>query len=385
MQTSAQSSRWNMRFFVALAASISLNGWCQQNNDQDTNIYDRIWAAPVLYENADNPTIQSFSLIGRYHGQYWSVHAEQGNASDWENRRRIVGFSSRWFKNFKLQAQMYVKTGDGSLYNGLYEAYIEWSPPDKDFSLSVGRLDYLFTGFERSTSSKKISTIERGLLVNQIMPAEVIGAHMEGQKDRFSYHAGLFSRSIEEEFDDFDTGAAAVIGAGYDTKLFYKEGRLHLDYLYNSRDTEGNAFRPYRHVVSLWHKGKRGRLEMGMDLTVAKPLETDGHVWGLTLEPTWMLLDELFGNNDPLQLALRYQYANSNEDNGLHLQRRYEEKVTEGEGDNYQAFYAGLNYFLYGHKLKLMLGGEYAHMNDAADDGGEYRGWTWFGAVRLYF
>ncbi len=98
-----------------------------------------------------------------------------------------------------------------------------------------------------------------------------------------------------------------------------------------------------------------------------------------------MLLDELFGNSDPLQLALRYQYASSNEDNGLHLQRRYEEKVTEGEGDNYQAFYAGLNYFLYGHKLKLMLGGEYAHMDDAADDGGEYRGWTWFGAVRLYF
>jgi len=124
---------------------------------------------------------------------------------------------------------------------------------------------------------------------------------------------------------------------------------------------------------------------MGIDLTVAKPLEADGHVWGLTLEPTWMLLDELFGNSDPLQLALRYQYASSNEDNGLHLQRRYEEKVTEGEGDNYQAFYAGLNYFLYGHKLKLMLGGEYAHMDDAANDGGEYRGWTWFGAVRLYF
>ena len=385
MQTSAQPSRWCSRFFITLIASFSLNGWCQQDTDQETNIYDRIWAVPVLYENADNPTIQSFSLIGRYHGQYWSVHADQGNASDWENRRRIVGFNSKWFQHFTLQAQMYVKTGDGSLYNGLYVAYIGWSPPDKDFSLSVGRLDYLFTGFERSTSSKKISTIERGLLVNQIMPAEVIGAHMEGQKDRFSYHAGLFSRSIEEEFDDFDTGAAASIGAGYDTKLFYNEGSLHLDYLYNSRDTEGNAFRPYRHVVSLWHKGKRGRLEMGMDLTVAKPLETDGHVWGLTLEPTWMLLDELFGNSDPLQLALRYQYASSNEDNGLHLQRRYEEKVTEGEGDNYQAFYAGLNYFLYGHKLKLMLGGEYARMDDAADDGGEYRGWTWFGAVRLYF
>jgi phosphate-selective porin OprO/OprP len=385
VQSSALFNVWPVRLFVVLAASISLNGWCQQDNGENTEIYDRVWAAPILYENADNPGIQSFSLIGRYHGQYWSVHADQGNASDWENRRRIVGFSSKWFQHFTLQAQMFVKTGDGSLYNGLYEAYIKWSPPGMNFNLSVGRLDYLFTGYERSNSSKKISTIERGLLVNQVMPAEVIGAHMKGRQGRFSYHAGLFSRSIEEEFDDFDTGAAAVIGTGYDTKLFYDEGKLHLDYLYNSRDTEGNAFRPYRHIVSLWHKGKLGRLEMGMDLTMARPLETDGHVWGLTLEPTWMLLDELLGNSDPLQLALRYQYVNSNEDNGLHLQKRYEQKVTKGDGDNYQAFYAGLNYFLYGHKLKLMLGGEYARMKDDADDGGKYRGWTWFSAVRLYF
>ena len=366
-----------------MTMGFSQYGWCQQETTPGT--YDRIWSAPVLYENPDNQTIQSFSLIGRYHGQFWTVHAEQGNAHDWDNRRRIVGFSSKWFQNFKLQAQMFVNTSDGSLYDHLYEGFIQWSPPSLDLTLSVGRLDYLFTGYERSTSSKKINTIERGLLVNQVMPAEVVGAHMKGKKGRFSYHAGVFSRSIEDEFDDFDTGAAGVIGASYDTSFFYETGSLHLDYLYNSRDTEGNAFRPYRNISSLWHRGQRGRFEMGVDLTVAQPLETSGHVWGLTLEPTWVLFNELSGNNDPLQLALRYQHVVSNEDNGLHLQRRYEEEVTMGEGDGYRAFYAGLNYFLYGHKLKLMLGGEYARMDDDANDGGEYRGWSWFGAVRMYF
>ncbi len=53
------------------------------------------------------------------------------------------------------------------------------------FSISVGRLDYLFTGYERSESSKKINTIERGLLVNQIMPAEVVGAHLTGTTGPF--------------------------------------------------------------------------------------------------------------------------------------------------------------------------------------------------------
>lgn len=385
MRSSALTSRCFTVPLITFIVGFSLPAWCQQNEDQVPDTYDRIWSAPALYDNLENQTIQSFSLIGRYHGQFWAVHADQGNAHDWENRRRIAGFSSRWFQHFKLQAQMYISTSDGSFYDGLYEGFIEWSPPGIDLSISVGRLDYLFTGLERSNSSKKINTIERGLLVNQVMPAEVVGAHLQGKQGTFSYHAGLFSRSIEEEFDDFDTGAAAVIGAAYDTSFFYDEGDLHLDYLYNSRDTEGNAFRPYRHVVSLWHKGKLGRLEMGMDLTVAEPLETPGHVWGLTLEPTWMLLNELFGNNDPLQLALRYQYVVSNEDNGLHLQRRYESEVTHGEGDHYQAFYAGLNYLLYGHKLKLMLGGEYSRMKDQANDGGKYRGWTWVGAVRLYF
>ena len=122
-----------------------------------------------------------------------------------------------------------------------------------------------------------------------------------------------------------------------------------------------------------------------MDLTMAVPLETSGHVIGLTLEPGWRLLDQVFGKNDPLQLTMRYQYVNSSEDNGLHLQRRYEEKVTVGEGDNYHALYAGLNYYIYGQKLKLMLGGEFASMDDHANDGGDYRGWTWFGAIRTYF
>jgi phosphate-selective porin OprO/OprP len=382
---SYSSTKWAAIILAILGTFTSLNAWAQQASGEAPGIYDRIWAVPVLYESADNSTVQSFSLVGRYHGQYWAVRADQGDAQDWENRRMIFGFNSEWFQNLTLQAQMYVKTGEGQIYDGLYVAFLEWSSPATDFTISAGRLDYLFTGYERSTSSKKINTIERGLLVNQLMPAEVVGVHLQGKQGHFSYQAGLFSRSLEEEFSDFDTGSAGVIGGAFDTPLFLEEGSLHLDYLHNSSSAEGNAFRPYRHIVSLWHQASSGRLGMGIDLTAADPLETKGYVWGLTLEPTWMLTSELFGNDDPLQLALRYQYAYASEENGLHLQRRYEEEVTEGEGDRYQAFYAGLNYYLYSHKFKLMAGAEYAHMKDAANDGGAYRGWTWFGAVRLYF
>lgn len=385
MQKTAPSINRCAKFLIALTACFSLTAWSQTDTLVEPSIYDRIWAVPVLYDNADNPNIQSFSLIGRYHGQYWNVQADQGNASGWENRRKIFGFNSTWFEDFTFQAQMYLDGGDGSLYDGLYVAFIQWSPAESDFSLSVGRLDYLFTGLERSESSKRINVIERGLLVNQIMPAEVVGAHIEGKKGRFSYQAGWFSRSIEQEFDDFDSGSAGVVGVGYETTMFYDKGRIHLDYLRNADDSIGNAFEPYKHIVSLWHSGEKGRFGMGIDFTLADPLNSDGRVYGLTLAPTWKLLDQLFENNDPLQLAFRYQYAKSTHLNGLHLQSRYEETVTQGQGNSYQAIYAGLNYFMYGHKLKLMAGGEYARMEDDADDGGEYNGWTWFGAIRLYF
>lgn len=385
MQESARNTGAPAKYCIALVILFGFNAWFQTACAQDESIYDRIWAAPVLYENPDNSTIQSFSLIGRYHGQYWSVRADQGNDADWENRRIIFGFDSELFQNFTLEAQMFVETGGGSIYGGLYVGYLEWASPDSDFSISIGRLDYLFTGYERSESSKRINAIERGLVVNQVMPGEVVGAHLKGKRGRFSYHGGWFSSSTEQEFDDFNSGSAAVIGGAYDTELFYDSGKLHLDYLHYPGDPEGNAFEPYRHIVSLWHRGEKGRLGMAVDLTWADPIESDNNIFGLTLEPTWMLLNKVFADNDPLQLAVRYQYARSDEDNGLSLQRRYEQEVTQGLGDRYQALYMGLNYYLYGHKLKLMAGGEYAKMKDRADDGGEYSGWTWFGAVRLYW
>ena len=173
-------------FIFALTAGFAINGWCQQDSGQAPAIYDRIWGAALLYDNPANTVIQSFALIGRYHGQYWTVAADQGDADDWENRRTIAGFSSGWFQHFTVQAQIYMKNDGGSFYDGLYEAFIKWSPADAGISLSVGRLDYLYTGFERSESSKKINVIERGLLVNQVMPGRS-GGRAAGRRKRIFF------------------------------------------------------------------------------------------------------------------------------------------------------------------------------------------------------
>jgi phosphate-selective porin OprO/OprP len=348
--------------------------------------FQSIWDAATLYQNPDNPAIQSFTLVGRYHGQYWSVDSDQGEADGWENRRMIFGFQSGIYRDFLVELQMKINEGFSPIYDELYTAFVKWSPEKKDLSVILGRVDYLFIGMERSTSSKKISTFERGLLVGQLTPGEAVGLHLRTKFDALTVHTGVYSGSINEEFSDFDAGISAELGFGFGLPLLYDQGTLHLDFLYNDGNQDNNAFKPYRQVVSLWHRGNKGAFGLGMDLTSGSGgFDGQADVLGFTLLPTYDLSDSLLIGGDKLQLALRYQYVDSDGENGLILQKRYEQEVTTGQGDKYQAFYAGLNYLLYGDRLKFMAGAEYSKMEDSANDGGEFRGWTYLAGLRLYF
>ena len=81
---------------------------------------------------------------------------------------------------------------------------------------------------------------------------------------------------------------------------------------------------------------------------------------------------------------LRYTYIDSSDDNGISL-GRYEREVVSGRGDSYNEFYAGLNVYIYGQKLKWQTGLQYTKMDDAADDGGDYSGWGLTTGMRMYW
>jgi phosphate-selective porin OprO/OprP len=57
--------------------------------------------------------------------------------------------------------------------------------------------------------------------------------------------------------------------------------------------------------------------------------------------------------------------------------------LTSGRGDEYNEIYAGLNYYIYGHNLKLQTGWSYETMHDRAGDGGRYAGWCWTTGLRV--
>jgi phosphate-selective porin OprO and OprP len=352
---------------------------------QEKGLYERLWEKSRLYEDEENPVLQALSLVGRYQGQYWSVKADQGNADGWENRRFYAGAEAVLFHDFFVQAQMKFSENFDPIYDGLYQAFVKWSPSEA-VSLVAGRIDFLFAGLERSVSSTKIVTFERGLLANQLLPHEVVGAGGKGQAGDFSYRAGVLSGSVDQEFTTFAGGFGVVAGVGYKLPLFYSDGSLHLDYLYNNGNPANNALEPYDHVISLWHQGQTGPFGLGVDVTFGHGLDARPAVFGVTVLPTYVFAKNVVRKGDALQAALRYQYAVSDGDNGLQLQSRYEQEVVPGGlGNAYHAFYAGINYLIFGDRFKLMNGVEYSLMKDSALGHDSFNGWTFFTGVRVYF
>ena len=123
-----------------------------------------------------------------------------------------------------------------------------------------------------------------------------------------------------------------------------------------------------------------------MDLTWGHGLETRPAVFGVTLLPTYVFARNVIRKGDALQAVLRYQFAVSDEDNGLQLQSRYEQEVVPGWlRERYHAVYAGINYLIFGDRFKLMTGAEYSVMKDSALGHDSFNGWTFFSGVRVYF
>ena len=368
--------------------------WAEQDSSEDQvpEIFASIWQIPKLYKNKDNPTIQSFSVVGRYHGQYWASESEGNSDDGWENRRFYLGFNTQFLQQFTLEVQIAITNDFDPITESLYDAFLKWENSEKNFAISIGRLDYVYTGMERSTSSKRIKVMERELLVNQIMPGEVIGIYAKGNHAGLSYQTGLFSGSIDDTFTTFDGGFGALLGFAHEVPLFYDKGTLHLDYLYTNGNEENDAFKPYGNIISLWHQGEKGPLAIDIDLTVASGVGEESDVFGLTLLPTYELAHNLIWGGDKLRLAIRYHYASSRDEHGLSFNKRYEQKVTSGKGDSYNAYYLGFIYDLYQDKLKLMGGVEYFNMAGVAEDDSDptganstIDGWSFISGVRLWF
>jgi len=349
-------------------------------NANATSMFDSLWALPELYSDKSNPIVQRLALIGRYHGQYYKVDGDEfGSDSDWDNRRTRLGVKIDLLRMVSFEGQMNIDVDNNrsGFFDSVEDLYVDIKPSDS-FGLSIGKHKPYLT-YEWNTSSNRIKTIERSLLVNQIIPDKIYGVTVFGKGRGLTWRGGLFSGTYTDrwELPDFDGGY--LLNASLACEVG-KRGQVRLDYLYNDGDRRNFvATKPYEHSFSLNYSGTFQRLGVIADIIYAAGSDEVPDVWGIVLMPYYKITDKLEG-------VFRYTYADSDAGDGIRLASRYERRVDKlgaDRGENYHSAYLGANYYIYGDKLKLMGGVEYSTAE--LRDGTDWNSWTWFGGVRLYF
>jgi phosphate-selective porin OprO/OprP len=349
-----------------------------------TRIFDRIWGLATLYENADNPVLKKFAFRGRFQADFPLFESNQGDYSEPQVRRLRLGFKSHWLADLVVHVEVDIDATceagercDDDAYEGLTDAYIGWAPLEA-FELKLGKSSAPFT-LDGMTSSTRLLTPERDNVSNNLwFPVEYhTGINASGRFDSWRYLAGVYSSSTTEEFGNLDGGYFLLLTLAHDfsKRLGVRESLLTLNYVYNRADAKNVSTRDLAHVVSLHFRFDTGTWGFRSDLSGGIGYGTQSDLIGLTLMPFYHL-----GRH--FQIVARYTFVESFGDNGVRF-ARYESQIASGTGDRYNEGFLGLNWFIYGHRFKLQTGLTYTHMHDAANDGGDYRGWGWTTGLRM--
>lgn len=365
---------------VLAATLLSAAVLAQPAQAQDSSAFDPVWSAATLHKDDDAAVLNELRLTGRLHLDNYVVESDSGDASDFVVRRTRLGAKARLFGKLDAAIEADLDLEGGPFYSRLTDAYLAWKFSDAA-RLTVGKHSAKFT-LDGATSSNELLTIDRSNVANNFWFTEEYapGVSFSGKSGKWSYNTGVFSGGRDNgEFGDFEGGTFWLGSVGRDISdaLGVEKAVLRADYVYNEPDADSDLTRPYEHVGALVLQLDAGNWGFSGDLVRAGgfPGQSDG--FGLTALP-WVDL------TDRLQLAGRYTFVKSDDANGVRL-ARYDNVVESGRGDRYHELYGGLNYYIYGHKLKAQTGVTYANMRDRAGDGGAYDGWTWTTALRLSF
>ncbi len=327
-----------------------------------------------IIKDENDPYVQELWLLGRYHGQYYWARGTAGDANDFETRRTRLGFQGRFFKKLTLHAQAITGSDWDPVYNGFTELWMQWgfSP---EFALTVGQQKNRFT-HDRNVSSRYLNYLERAMLTNMFGVDYTPAITAQGTIGALSYYTGVFSNAtgsdIGAAFTELNSGHSLLAAAYYNLGdlLGTDNAFLHSTYINSEQNERATNFNRFNNGASAALILTQGSASLVTEITAGMG-STDGNAYGINIQPGWFL-------TNCVQLVGRYQFAVSNEDDGLSPQRRYEREVNLPKGDQYQAGYLGIDYYLAKHRLKVMNGIEYSTI------GGEHV-WTASTMLRFYF
>jgi phosphate-selective porin OprO and OprP len=353
----------------------------------------------VLYDAKSGflTRFQLYGILQLQDAQGWSDRGNFGSRDrpqdsrwgDLEVRRMRLGFKSKWLDGKgRLDGLIDINPDFNPLYGRINILFYEHAFSDA-FTVGIGKHQAYFS-LERTTSSREFLTIERSLLTDMLWTSWYTGIWATGKAGKFLWELAAYAGDDEREFSTFHGGALLQAGLGYDLKQATGLDRASVNFDYQKAtpgtSVKGSTFAgpsvPYQFesamsLNSSWEKGPWG---FYTDILHGHGRGSQGDVSGIILMPAFYVTQKL-------QLVSRYQWATGERD-GLRLSPHYDRlapNITDGgHGGSYQAFYLGVNYYIYGHKLKLMSGLEFATLSGGGY-GGSYNGWTWSSALRMYF
>jgi phosphate-selective porin OprO and OprP len=342
--------------------------------------YDRIWQRLTRwYDDPSNPVVQRVLFSGRFHHDFATIDADQGDHDEWNTRRLRLGPRITLLRTFTVHGEVELNPQEHDpLYVRLTDMYVQWSRSGR-LAITAGKQSVPFT-VDGSTSSRELLTIDRNNLANNIwFPQEYLpGIAVSGRPAPWVYRGGVYSAgAADRELGDFSGGVAALAVLGYDfgPRLGTGEALLSGNYVYQQPDADNTFTRQLEHIASLNFRLDTGRWGLRADVATAQGYLGQSDLWGVTTMPYVNVTEKL-------QLVARHTFLESDQINGVRL-GTYESRIVDGRGDRYQELYVGASYYLYGHRLKVQSGLQYADMADRAGDGGAYSGVSWTTGLRV--
>lgn len=362
----------------------------------------------ILYKNKENPFIQEFQIEGRLQYQAAYVDGDDTAGNDWnetydEYRRARLGVKAKFLQYFGVKYQVNL-VSDGRPsgndldwgYQDIDEAYLSFNMA-KAFGLSnFEKLDLIYgrqkfvLGHESNTSSTKLITVERSAIANKIYGSyRPTGATVKGETGAFDFATSVYSStedgSDNETFNGFQDSIIYLVRLGYTVNDAL---RIYADAVYNDADLNGSedSIMSYEWATAIGFQydggiwGINGDFIYGDNGSQSNPDRGD-KFYGLVLTPyVWIV-------EDKLQAVAQYQYQGSDADEGVRINSRYGRRagsgaINSGRGDSHHSVYAGLNYYICKHNLKIQGGVEYQTM-DTPD--GDFDTLTYLIAFRSYF
>ena len=365
---------------VFVSAPASAQSTAPPAEKQGPSIYDKIWGRFTnWYDSKENPVVQRVVFTGRYHHDFAAVRADQGDTDEWNVRRMRLGPRITFLRNFLFHTEVEVNPQEHDpFYTRLTDAYVQWSISPA-LVITVGKHSVPFTQ-EGATSSRELLTIDRSNLANNLWFGQeyMPGLSIAGRRGLWTYRGSVYSAgAMNREFGEFNGGlfTLALVGYDFSKKLGVREASVTGNYLYQQPDVHNTFTRRYEHITSVHFRFEEGRFGTRGDLSTAVGYLGQRDAWAFMLMP-------YFNATGKLQFVGRYTFVDSDGNNGVSLPT-YENRVTTGNGDEYNEGYLGVNYYFYGHRLKLQSGVAFGDMQDRANDRGVYSGTSWVTGLRI--